>query len=375
MHRAATLGTISLCITLTRTLSAQQAPVATRQVNIPDEPTCVRCTITSRLLTTLVRNSGEGSIDRHPNTVRVDSRGRYWVLISNEVPRVFDSTGQFLKTVGTKGRGPGEFIEPMELAMIGGDSILLQDGRESRATVISPSLVPVRSISTPWSYGRTMIFRWPDVAIANGTVPVPDRSDPPLHRVSFAQSPAAILGSFGPGRGNSRPGQNPSGWQQLSTPRGGMIWTADGARYRLYHWKQDGTLLRVIERAPPWYHAPSELWLGNPTTPPPPQTAAIEEDDSGLLWVFVHVAAPTWAEAWPKLAPGTREVSSSAIAYDKLFRTTVEVIDPTIGRVVARREFDKYILAALASRRAVTYSVDADGLPRLEVLSLFLSPK
>ena len=108
---------------------------------------------------------------------------------------------------------------------------------------------------------------------------------------------------------------------------------------------------------------------------PDDTAAATEEDDSGLLWVFVHVAAPTWAEAWPKLAPGTREVSSSAIAYDKLFRTTVEVIDPTIGRVVARREFDKYILAALASRRAVTYSVDADGLPRLEVLSLFLSPK
>jgi hypothetical protein len=57
---------------------------------------------------------------------------------------------------------------------------------------------------------------------------------------------------------------------------------------------------------------------------------------------------------------------------EKLHRTTVEVLDPVALRVVARRELDEWICAVLPDLRAVIYSVDADGFPRLKIVRLSL---
>ena len=60
------------------------------------------------------------------------------------------------------------------------------------------------------------------------------------------------------------------------------------------------------------------------TEPPPPYLAGIEQDDEGLLWAFIHVAAPTWKEAWPKVPEGVREIPSSRIQHELLYMTRVK---------------------------------------------------
>jgi hypothetical protein len=61
------------------------------------------------------------------------------------------------------------------------------------------------------------------------------------------------------------------------------------------------------------------------------------------------------------------------MSYEKLFRTTIEVLDPRRGRVVARRSIDEYIMTALPNNRAAIYSVDADGISHISIVSLALT--
>ena len=55
------------------------------------------------------------------------------------------------------------------------------------------------------------------------------------------------------------------------------------------------------------------------------------------------------------------------MAYERLYRTMVEVIDPTEGRVIARRTIDQWVIAALPGRRIAAYTADRDGIPQVEI--------
>jgi hypothetical protein len=99
----------------------------------------------------------------------------------------------------------------------------------------------------------------------------------------------------------------------------------------------------------------------------------VQEDRGGLLWVFVLVAAPTWREAWPPEAAKRREVPAEKMAYGKLFRTTVEVIDPKAARVIARRMLNRWVIAVLPGGRVASYVEDSAGYPRVAIDAVSLT--
>ncbi|HLA88819.1 MAG TPA: hypothetical protein VJL28_00125 [Gemmatimonadaceae bacterium] len=339
-------------------------------VSVPDEPSCARCTVTARTIAELGDRDGPGSIDYLPFALRVDSRGRFWVMNHDELPKVFDSTGRFVQTIGSVGSGPGEFRMPSDAVAIG-DSMLVVDGSLARVTVVGPALKPIRSIGVRWGFGSPLVLAWPREVVVTASVPIPERAGLRLHRVSFGADPATIVSSFGPDDGEMRPGRDLSQRVSVSTT-GRTFWTADITRYRLHEWSYDGRQLRSLLRTQNWFPPDVRSSMGNRTTSPSPSVAALVQDSTGLIWVFVRVAKATWREAWPPAVPGKREYRIREIAWEKLTTTLVEVIDPHAGRVLARQPLDTYLVNALSSRRAVFYAVDQHGYPRLSVLSFEL---
>ena len=61
------------------------------------------------------------------------------------------------------------------------------------------------------------------------------------------------------------------------------------------------------------------------------------------------------------------------MAFEKLYSTTIELIDPVEARVLARRTIDQWVIAALPGRRIATYVVDRDGIPRVEISQIELT--
>ncbi len=66
---------------------------------------------------------------------------------------------------------------------------------------------------------------------------------------------------------------------------------------------------------------------------------------------------------------GKLEFAARDIRWNKLYRTTVEVIDSMVHRVVARFTIDRYVTAVLSDGRAVAYALDDDGIARVDVLT------
>lgn len=71
--------------------------------------------------------------------VAVDSRGRILVLddMTNEF-HVFSPRGEHLRSVGGEGGGPGEFTDPFQIFVLPGDSVLVPDLGNARASVFGP---------------------------------------------------------------------------------------------------------------------------------------------------------------------------------------------------------------------------------------------
>ena len=343
---------------------AAQAPVPVR---IPDAPSCSSCTIKVTPIAMLGTAEGPGSL-RGMGILRLDGRGRFWALHPPDLPVVFDSLGNHVRTSFRKGSGPGEFVGSAIPIALPGDSTLAIDF--PRAALLAPDLTFVRSMPLQQFIGNAIVFRWPDRVVVNGQRPSRDANPQPISLVSFGDGTEKTVSTFG-----TFPGEPPL--QRLELQRsfaraGENFWVVAPRRYRLSEWTTDGRLLRVLERNPQWFDETPGPSLGGPNREPRALITALARDEQGLLWVFISVAAPTWREAWPKLPENAREVSSDAIRHEKLYRTTVEVIDPQQRRLVARTTLNQFLSAAFPGRRAAIYQPDAEGNPRFSIVRLSL---
>jgi hypothetical protein len=64
-----------------------------------------------------------------------------------------------------------------------------------------------------------------------------------------------------------------------------------------------------------------------------------------------------------KLTPGISEVGPEAFSYEKLYRTTIEALDPNAGRVIARTTINQFVVSPLPDGRAAIYKTTAAGEP------------
>jgi hypothetical protein len=129
-------------------------------------------------------------------------------------------------------------------ARLPGDSVLVFDGSEPRATVVGPDLRPGRTILRERNLRTTVVIAWPTLVIMNGDAGPLGRGWG-LHRISFAGRTTEIDGSFGPERVAPGPLSYPLLVPRLANPRNGAFWSADGNRYRLSHWTPEGTTRRA----------------------------------------------------------------------------------------------------------------------------------
>jgi hypothetical protein len=61
------------------------------------------------------------------------------------------------------------------------------------------------------------------------------------------------------------------------------------------------------------------------------------------------------------------------IAKERMYSTIIEIIDPRIGRVMARQTLNSFGVPGLAGGRIAVYDVDPDGNGRITVLSVSLA--
>lgn len=352
-------------------LSASGSSQNTTPASIGDDVVCGRCRIRATPILSIGDAEGPGALVSAPTAVRVDGRGRYWVVGGVGqlgVPTVYSPRGQFLRAAGRSGYGPSEFQSVIDVVPLPGDSLLVLDEAQ-RATVLTPELEAARHIRIPTPIANAAVLRWPASVMGYSMHAGGLRGGPTLHEFSFSGPDVIVRKSFGPEWSPTDRSSRRGVPQSLSTGAMG-VWAAWEQSYRLDLWNAPGSHALRVERVSEWFAADGSGFMGTRETPPAPTLTAAVEDSAGRIWTFSSVAAPEWREAWPPQAAG--EVRLADFAMEKLHRTTVEVLDLKARKVIARATLNAWVCAVLPGLRVAFYTVDSDGIPRIEISQLSL---
>jgi hypothetical protein len=331
---------------------------AQQRMQVPDRPTCPTCMITLARVATLGAAPGEPALDSRGPIVR-DSRGRLYVgsLIERGKIAVYDSTGHFLRTIGTVGNGPGEFLIVLDLAISSGDTLHVFGDRHS---VLSPAYEFVRSAPYRGTYGGSGTVFYSSGAFVMGA----DRASRdglvlPLHLLNAHGGIVRSFGAAGAGSPRSR-GYNAE--RKIAPAGGDRLWAGLATQYQLELWDSAGTLHRVLTRSPAWFQPWETRVPGREDqVRPMPMLRNVRQDAAGHLWTLISVADAHWTQG--SAPQGRREPTGvlSGAEKSKYYDSIIEVLDPQAGRLIASTRFGELLTSVPNSDLVYTYREDAEG--------------
>jgi hypothetical protein len=346
---------------------------------IGDMPACADCSVRVEVVTRLSSESAAPIPSVLPSAAAVDAKGDYLIsFYATSLPLRFGRDGTFIGELGRYGQGPGEFTNPFFVSRLPGDSILVLDRVNNRATIYDADYTPTRTVRIPLAHAHSAgAAGWPHVGL-NAIEPSAESIGLSLHLLDLSTEEASTVWVSGP----EEPNVTPRNMHMLEIAAilpgtNGSVWAIEKHRYRITQWGPDGRLLRTLERRPTWFSDPSSGDYGRRDAPPPPRVVGAHLSDANQLWVYLWVAADTWRDAWTDVPrPGVfSEVPSYNLPnFDKLFRTIIEVIDLSNGTLVSHAWSGHRIVRPLNHQGLVlTQRLGEFDTPTLAVLRLSLS--
>ncbi len=328
-----------------------------RQV-ITATPACGACGVSVRPVATLDHREWNlaGFI-----AVAGRAGGRFFVAPTGPTVYAFDSRGQFQRTLGRRGQGPGEFQIIRRLHVDAGDSLLVFDELR-RYVKFGPDDAHVRTQSLTYTPTSAASLRDGRMVLA---VPGRSRSDAgvPLHLVSPT---GQIVRSFGANPPILDPAFPALANRVVAAAADGTVWSVMVDRYVLERWDQTGRLIQRLERPVAWFPPPQkprprpkgqegQTRRYKMDAPPASRVRSLQLDQAGHLWVLSAVADPLWASREVWLGEGESLTSDK---MDQMYDSMLEEVDPTSGAVLSSLRLPQYIegivgrgtLAALVDR-------------------------
>jgi sugar lactone lactonase YvrE len=201
---------------------------------------------------------------RQPRGAASDTAGRVWVAdFGNQRVQLFGSDGSFLRALGSRGSGPGQFNDPCGIAVGPSGLVFVADTWNSRVQVFDDKGGWLRE----WGGG---FFGPRGIAVdTGGTVFVADTGNGRVVRFDgFGHEEAAWGTATGPGKL-----ADPQG---LVAGKDGSVYVADNGNGRVAIFDRNGGFLRAFEVAGWRREVLSEPYLAL--------------DSKGLVWVSVPLA-------------------------------------------------------------------------------------
>ncbi len=321
-------------------------------VTLPAQPACRACTVQLSPVARLGSADDPAGFAVNAEAV-MTKRGEFLVSSSTFIGEIYiyDRNGKFVRSIGRRGAGPGEFSAPLHLGVDAQDTVrAVEMGGGARYHVIAPDNTVKRT--TPLG---VRVF---DVAVeADGQL--------------FAATPGATttlsyfdrLGqrqTLGKLPTSSNPNEQ---LRYVATGANGTRWSLGLAAYVLERWLPDGTSAQKLTAERDWLpKGPLPTRLDIRTERPPARFTGLLIDAQGRLFVFAAVADANWK---PTPAVATPPDPS------KFFDTLIEVIDPRTGGFIASTRLDG-IVVPMHGTLAYSMVEDDVGDRRLQVWNVSL---
>ncbi len=362
-------GTASLLLPLlivgTASGGASPAVAQTRQ-RLPLQAACPHCTISQRHLLTIGTGPDTTGLSGKARSIAVDSKGRYYVTqeLPGELPRIYDSSGAFLQTLGHIGDGPGEYREPGLLAITAGDTVHVLDLLSGRHTVLDPRRRPVRSGIGPQA-AQSILPLPSGQLLVNADVRDPGQIGFPVHLLDRHDR---ILRSFGAEAPTVGRRSGPYQRRALAAGPDGTVWLAPWLRrYELEQWTLDGRFVAGLVRDVSWFAPYEEFLPPTPNRPIQPAIDGIWFDSAGRLWVMLRVSDPRYPDGFgpARATEGVRHFP--VLDNDLIADTILEVIDPLKGRVIVSQRLPHFFSIVVGPGLIARNTTMPNGLPVVDI--------
>lgn len=353
---------------------SESAIAQTMQRIDASQPTCKTCSIQFSKVATI------GSID-DPELPTVsprfgglsfDSKGQFVLSdVAGQQLLAYTPSGKFIRTLGRKGDGPGEFHQAVRTFFDAYDSLYVVD--IGRVSVFSPDLKYVRTITMP-------------VAMSQSIIAVPNRWVILNHGLTYRGSPLKILSNDGALRlfiqDSSALGSCFACTLVVGNAAAGdRLWSSWNTQYRLQEWRDDGAALRNVSVVNSAWHKGGELVLpGDPNVPPPSVVIALAEDKQHLLWSLGELPVADWTpipRSKTRTARATRGASNVAVGsvttgLETLKRmiTAIDVFDMTANKLLVSQRFPHRQFRLIAPGYLAEVREDKDGVPVWDIFKV-----
>lgn len=325
---------------------------------VSGEVTCAECVITLDTIVTIGGLDGPGlDVVSGFSGVAVDRRDRLlvWTGYGSSEISVFDSTGEYLRTIGGAGQGPGEY-RSVSYVGVGRRYIHVFDSQNGR-TMLDHDFRVVRTDRFPGQILSVAVVG-DDVAVFAGNIPTPAAVGHSLHLLW----PSGEMASYGYD-GETYLSQTTPGTTGTSVAgRGGTVWTVQRHVNRIVRWDlaPEPRVGRVFDR-----HVVEFIEGGDAFAPATLGEAML--DDRGL-WIVWHGADPDWK------GPPPTSRKRSELPLVELRDSWLDLVDPATGRTIARYQQDGALSSPVAgSSYLLGYEETDAGVPYLHILEPRLS--
>jgi hypothetical protein len=292
-----------------------------------------------------------------------------WFLTQFNAPdavHVFDSAGRYLRSIGRRGTGPGEFVSTRGVIRTG-DTLHVFDQRLLRRTLLTTA---GQFISAAPYVGQILEAASLDSGrLVVNTIP---RGEGIGHRVlAIMDANGDFAVTFGDtvGERNIDPNRY---WRKLAVAPNGTIWSARLPEYRLDQWSASGAHLRAIRIEADWFESHDGSHIYAPDRASGPMIGGIQADSVGRIWVIVHVPDPDRSSAFeadPDSPDGLRFNGDHSALWD----TRIAVIDLATEEVLGETTVPEYLSGFADTGIAYAYSLQSDARPRIDVFALRLT--
>lgn len=308
-------------------------------------------------------DSGPGMIETAAALGWMDVSGRMYVAgLSVSQVWVFAPDGSFLRRIGRRGEGPGEFLRIQgAIGVDDGVFAVLDPGRGVIVTYDWTGALLSETRLRGWvPTGAQTLYYGGSRAIHSADIRTADRVGYPLH--IFDLETGEIEVSFGSRTGEYHLGRGLETHVVARGP-GRAVWMARVPKYEIELWEPNRAL-RSMRREVEWFpelsleerRSRGHGWEAEPTS----GLIGIAADDS-LLWVLIDTPDERWRQA-----AATRDM-------DLFVDTRIEAIDWRQGRVIASDLFDERLYTWIGPGLAGRLTVKPDGSVRYQTLRARIS--
>lgn len=341
--------------TLVLLLTAPALVLGQSTIRWSDFKFCERCTLTSARVLALGERDGPGSVQSDAvKLVAMGGHGYLLQAVGAQSFALFDEEGRFVRAMGRRGQGPGEFTAILGLSFAAGERVVALDhsGKWSTFTGTGQLLAEARLIGV--LPGDFRLERGDSTAVVARMDRRREAVGFPLHRVDLVTG--KVIGRLG--------ATDPLTWS-VGEPWGtevligkgehldSTVWWGKVGRPHIEEWSTGGSRRRTITGDLAWFVPVTRT--GPPGGAPWSLVTDFAVDGRDQLWLVTLVADPRW-QAVRRGAEGSIPSAQASMYFD----ARVDVFDLPSRRHLGFHTWDSHEVRVLQrSGEVMVYVVEA----------------